>query len=114
MFSGTNGVNGWYLSSPPSQPTHTHFKWVMDADLQLPRLLPKAVVDTAFMSNGLETVRCLRHKLTFTPPQEPMLLDVEIPSGTTANGTIPHPESVVIGVESVAWVQIFFFKNGIF
>jgi hypothetical protein len=74
---------------------------VLDADLQLNRLIPRKVIDSAFVSSALETVRCLRHKLTFTTDEICAEAGVSPPR---ANGLVSHSnEPGIIAVEGAAW-----------
>ena len=71
----------------------------MDADLQLNRLIPKKVIDSALISTALETVRCLRHLLSFRPEAH-----VEVISEPNGNGFASHSTepAMIISVEGAA------------
>jgi hypothetical protein len=66
---GTHGIAGWVLT-PSLEINTTEFEWVMDMDLQLPGWTPKLLVENALIAASLETLACLRNKVTFLPDQQ--------------------------------------------
>jgi hypothetical protein len=57
---------GFILSPLESQPNRTTFQWVLDMDLQIPRWIPRGMIDKAFIAASLDTIKALRNKLART------------------------------------------------
>lgn len=101
LFSGTNGIGGWHLTPSVDNERHTDFNWLLDVELELSRFIPNKVVDTAFVAVALDTVSCLRCKLSYTvEPAEDMMLDYPSTS-MSQNGQSSHqinPDSRIVSV----------------
>jgi len=101
IIRGTNGIGGWLLSPAGLNSRHTDFHWILDVELELNRFIPSKVVDKAFVAAALDTVNCLRLKLSYTT-EATEDLTVEYPNTSLAFRDQGGESPTIVSLEGVA------------